>query len=141
MTKNEITTRAALAARILSLKSVQSIMAKNPDADWNVEYKYEYAPDCWLPTEDVLDAVLVGTVAITTDDDLDIRDLANDATVDSWVYKTRIKKRSTAGSCVEIAIVVFQPYTEDEVDLLKAVGVLQENTYTPRSYNTLACSI
>lgn len=136
MTTNDLIIKSRLAAHATGLASIRALMAKNPDASWDISYDYWYNPasDEYEPKT----AIVVGSVYLN--DVYGIEDVATSASEDGWELDMSIDQEVRGGVKFRVTIYGRQPYTQEEIDLLTGIGVLtvKERLYQDR---TLACQI
>lgn len=139
MNATELKTRAALHAKILNMKSVQKELARFPDADWDVANSYERAlGGGYINTPVLHGSIFLGYIDPTEDGD--IRDVATSADSDSWVLDMQICDKTLRGGVkVKVELKAYQKYQPDEIETLKAIGVLREQQQQAYTYQTLAC--
>lgn len=136
MTRNDLIETTRLAARAMSLLTVQNEMGRHPDADWDVVIHWSYPDGSW---ECVPEAVVTGNVYLGQV--TGIEDIATGADGDSWVLDLTVDKILRGNIKLRLKYQAYQKYTDDEIELLTSIGVLKEDTYTPRPYRNLVCNI
>ena len=120
-------------AAILKKPAIRRIMSKNPDAEWSVELPPYWAPER-MPR-------VYGRINLEyVRDNEDIRDICNGADSDSWTLEKTLIDREVSRVKVQLTLTASQRYTRDEIETLKGLGKLVEQTYTPSSYVSLVCS-
>ncbi len=136
MTRNDLIETSRLAARAMSLLTVQNEMGRHPDADWDVVIDWSYPDGSWdlTPEAIVTGYVHLGTVT-------GIEDIATGADGQGWVLDLTVDKILRGNIKLRLKYQAHQKYTDDEIELLTGIGVLQEDTYTRRPYRNLVCAI
>jgi hypothetical protein len=124
---------AEMVLHMLRLPSIARIINTNPDANWEVRpQRKALRGDCYIynhPSPDNLPF-------------FDIRDIANGADANGWTYTgTPINRTLPGGYTARLDLIIFQPFTEDELSLLRGIGTLTKVTSTPHEYESLACRI
>ena len=140
MNATELKTRAALHTKILNMKTVQRELARFPDADWSVtnSYQRDTQHGGYINVPVLSGSIFLGY--IDPSEDGDIRDVATSADSDSWVLDMQICDKTLRGGVkVQVELKAYQKYAEDEIETLKALGVMKIQKQEAYEYLSLAC--